>query len=269
MLLSELPYFSGFETVPPEYQTKLWLDGLPWYYQNEQNLGKSVVICLHGFTATPYEVYPVGKACLELGIDAVAPLLPGHGYSQFAEQKTEFPKMTKEVMFEAVRQEISQARKHYDFVGIFGHSMGGAIALTMASEGLVDACTVTAPAIKLPLRVEFLTGLLGWANISFPRNYDNFNNPNYLFDNSKAGLALQRIALHSRQYLAQITCPTLVVHSHNDPLIDAMVVKLIKEQVKGIVEVAWFDESGHVMTLDVKGKEVSETIAEFLANQIK
>lgn len=269
MLLSELPYFSALETVPPEYQKKLWSDGLPWYYQNEKNQAKGVVICLHGFTATPYEVRPVGKACLELGIDAVAPLLPGHGYCQFAEQQTEFPKMTKEVMFEAVRQEISRARKHYEFVGIFGHSMGGAIALTMASEGLVDACTVTAPAIKLPLKAEVLTGLLGWANISIPKNPENFNNPNYLFENLKAGLALQRIALHSRQYLSQITCPTLVVHSHNDPLINAIVVQWIKEQVKASVEVAWFDESGHVMTLDVKGKEVSETIAQFLANHIK
>ncbi|MDJ0555628.1 MAG: alpha/beta fold hydrolase [Microcoleaceae cyanobacterium MO_207.B10] len=269
MLLSELPYFSGFETVPPKYQIKLWSDGLPWYYKNEQNQTNGVVICLHGFTATPYEIRPVGKTCLERGIDAVAPLLPGHGYAQLAAQKTEFSKMTKEVMFEAVRQEISRARKHYEFVGIFGHSMGGAIALTMASEGLVDACTVTAPAIKLPFRVEILTGLLGWANISLPKNPDNFNNPNYLFDNSKAGLALQRIALHSRQYLSQITCPTLVVHSHNDPLIDAIVVQWIKAQVKGTFEAVWFDESGHVMTLDVKGKEVAETVAQFLAKQIK
>ncbi len=269
MLLSEPPYFSGFETVPTEYQNKLWSDGFPWYYKNEQNQSNAAIICLHGFSATPYEVRPVGKACLQLGIHAVAPLLPGHGYSQLREQKSEFPKITKEIMFEAVRQEISLARKHYDFVGIFGHSMGGAIALTMASEGLVDACTVTAPAIKLPLRNDILIGLLSWANISIPKNTDNFYNPNYLFENSKAGLALQRIALHSRQYLSQITCPTLVVHSHNDPLIDPIVVKLIKAQVKGSFEVAWFDESGHILTLDVNSKEVSATIAQFLANQIK
>jgi len=269
MLLNQLPYFSGFETVPTEYQNQLWLDGLPWYDQNEQNKINAVVICLHGFTATPYEVIPVGKTCLELGLDAVAPLLPGHGYSQLPVQKTEFPKMTKEVMFEAVRQEISQARKRYDFVGIFGHSMGGAIALTMASEGLVDACTVTAPALKLPLRAEILIGLLGWANLSIPKKPDNFYNPNYLFENSKAGLALQNIALHSRQCLSQITCPTLVVHSHNDPLISPIVVKWMKEQIQRSVEVAWFDQSGHVLTLDVKSKEVSETIAQFLSNQIK
>ncbi len=269
MISNELSYFSGFENVPTEYENKLWSDGLPWYDQNEQNQANAVVICLHGFTATPYEVRPVGKACLQLGMDAIAPLLPGHGYSRLEEQKSEFPKMTKEGMFEAVRQEISQARKHYKFVGIFGHSMGGAIALTMASEGLVDACTVTAPAIKLPLRGEILIGLFGWINISMPKHPDNFYNPNYLFENSKAGLALQRIALHARQYLSRITCPTLVVHSHQDPLIDSIVVKWIKAKVKGSVEVAWFDDSGHVLTLDVKGKEVSETIAKYLANQIK
>ncbi|NEN92326.1 MAG: alpha/beta fold hydrolase [Okeania sp. SIO3H1] len=267
MPLIDPPYFSGFEAIPLEYKNKLWSDGLPWYYKNEQNKANAVVICLHGFTATPYEVSPVGRACLQLGIDGVAPLLPGHGYSQMAEQKKEFSKITKDIMFEAVRQEIIQARKHYDFVGIFGHSMGGAIALTMASEGLVDACTVTAPAIQLPLRAEILMGLLSWVNISIPKNPDNFYNPNYLFENSKAALVLQRIALHSRQYLAKITCPTLVVHSHNDPLVNSIVVKLIQEQVKGSFEAVWFDESGHVMTLDVKSKEVSEAIAQFLANR--
>ncbi|NES69190.1 MAG: alpha/beta fold hydrolase, partial [Okeania sp. SIO2D1] len=197
MLLIDPPYFSGFEAIPLEYQDKLWLDALPWYYKNEQNQANAVVICLHGFTATPYEVRPVGRACFKLGIDVVAPLLPGHGYSLFIEQRREFSKITKDIMLEAVRQEIIQARKHYDFVGIFGHSMGGAIALTMASEGLVDACTVTAPAIQLPLRAEILIGLLSWINISIPKNSDNFYNPNYLFENSKAALVLQRIALHS------------------------------------------------------------------------
>lgn len=269
MLLIDPPYFSGFEVILLEYQQKLWLDALPWYYKNKQNNANAVVICLHDFTATPYEVRPVGRACLQFEIDAVAPLLPGHGYSLFLEQRREFSKITKDIMFEAVRQEIIQARKHYDFVGIFGHSMGGAIALTMASEGLVDACAVTAPAIKLPLRSEILIGLLSWVNISIPKNPDNFYNPNYLFENSQAALALQRIALHSRQYLAKITCPTLVVHSHNDPLVGSIVVKWIEEQVKGIVEALWFDDSGHVMTLDVKAKEVSEAIAQFLANQIK
>ena len=38
-----------------------------------------VVLCLHGFTAGPYQFEPLGKALFQEGYNILVPLQPGHG----------------------------------------------------------------------------------------------------------------------------------------------------------------------------------------------
>ena len=257
------PYFSGFEAISAADQDKFWKDARPKYFKSEQP-AKAIVICLHGFTGTPYEVQPVGEACFGMEIDAVTPILPGHGYEQVADQRREFPRMTMEGMFEAARQEIYRARQSYQFVGMFGLSMGGAIALTMAAEGLIDACAAAAPALRLPLQAEILIPLLGWASFWTPSyTKQPFYLPAYHAYHSHSLRELRRIGRHARSQLTKIQCPTLVVHSHRDPTIPAIVANWIQTEIPGKVKVAWFNESGHCMPRDVQGEEVSETVAQF------
>ena len=269
MTSTRLPYFSGFDPISAEYQNKFWKDARPRYFKSEQP-NKAIVICLHGFTGTPYGVQPIGEACFSRGIDAVAPILPGHGYEHAADQRREFPKMTMEGMFEAARKEIYRARQTYQFVGMFGLSMGGAIALTMAAEGLIDACAAAAPALRLPLKAEILIPLLGWASFWTPsKTKQPFYLPTYDAYHSHALRELRRISRHARSNLPKIQAPTLVVHSHADPTIPSVVAKWIQAETSGKVDVAWFDQSGHCMPHDIQGKEVSETVAEFFKGVIK
>ena len=126
-------------------------------YLNPDGSADALVICLHGFTGTPYEVAPAVRAIANMGLSTVSPLLPGHGYRERDDQEREFARITKENMLAAARQEIARAREQYTRVGMFGFSMGGAIALMMAAEGLLDACAVAAPALRLPRKAEILT----------------------------------------------------------------------------------------------------------------
>ncbi|MDT9177033.1 MAG: alpha/beta fold hydrolase [Limnospira sp. PMC 1291.21] len=261
-----LRYFSGFESLAVEWTDKIWSRGVPFWLRAEPKSNR-VVLCLHGFTATPFEVRPVAQACLSRGLDGVGPLLPGHGFQELADQKLFFPKMTAEGMLSAVRRELELARSHYEFVGIFGHSMGGAIALKMAAEGRVDACAVTAPALKLPPRAVILLALFGWANISIPTQPKPFDNPVYLFDNSRAGRALQQLARIARSDLSSITCPVLAIHSHRDDLVSPVVINWMEKQLPNNLDVRWFDQSGHVMILDVNGEEISQAIADFFSHR--
>ncbi|MEO1621112.1 MAG: alpha/beta fold hydrolase, partial [Cyanobacteria bacterium J06632_3] len=102
----------------------------------------AVVICLHGFTGVPYEVAPAVEAISGSGptrLAAVAPTLPAHGYGDLAQQHQAFAGLRYSDLLAAARAEIDRARQQYDQVGLFGFSMGGAIALIMAAEGRVDA----------------------------------------------------------------------------------------------------------------------------------
>lgn len=260
----QLPYFSAFEPVPAVYRDQLMAEALPQYFKASP-MTRAVVICLHGFTGMPYEVLPIAEACAAQGLDAVAPLLPGHGYGETDVQRRCFPKITMEQMHDVVREEIQRARQRYDFVGMFGLSMGGAIALTMASEGRLDACVAAAPALQLPVMAERLIPVLGWANFFIrKRREPNFYLPCYPFYHSWSLRELRRIGRHATARLSNIRCPVCVIHSHSDRTISPVVADWVVEQVPHPVKVHWFDESGHCLPRDVQGEAVAECSAQFL-----
>ncbi|MBN2152693.1 MAG: alpha/beta fold hydrolase [Candidatus Lokiarchaeota archaeon] len=269
----EPTYLSGFDPVPSAVKERLWEPGLPFYLKSPGN-PRAIVVCLHGFGATPFETRPVADACVGAGIDAVAPLLPGHGYSQESDQKREIVKMTRDGLIDAARREVARARERYGAVFAYGQSMGGAIALAIAGEGLVDACATTAPALKLPAGAGFNMALvaLSFNKLSFyikkrpkPRAFVNYS---YSHHNSLAGAQMQRISLHARSMLRSIACPVHVAHSRNDSTIDPVVVEWVRSRATGPVEVAWFDKSDHTMPLDVQGGEVSASIAAFFTRNL-
>ena len=240
------------------------VEARPQYLTTKRPRNDAVVICIHGFTGVPYEVAPAARALADLGIPAVVPLLPGHGYKDRNEQIQEFAKITKEGMLAAARQEIARAREQYTQVGMFGFSMGGAIALIMAAEGLLDACAVAAPALRLPTTAEVLIPLLGWASfaVSAPHT-EPFYLPGYEFHHSRALQALWQLSRQARRRLRDIQCPVLGIHSHKDPTIPPVVLALMEQYIPAQIKTAWFDESGHVMLLDKSGLAVASSVAEF------
>ena len=81
--------------LPAEIEARLMVEAKPQYSATSNTRNDAVVICVHGFTGVPYEVAPTVKALTDLGIPAVAPLLPGHGYKDRDEQVQEFANITK------------------------------------------------------------------------------------------------------------------------------------------------------------------------------
>jgi len=260
-------YYSGFDEIEPKYKNLLWEQGQPFYIKNKTK-SDSIVVCFHGFGATPYETRPIADECFKLGIDAVAPILPAHGYANIEDQRTQFVKMNFDDMMNAAREEVKKARQSYKKVYGYGQSMGGAIALAIATEGLVDGLGLTAPAIKLPKGAGTAGFLFGHFNLNMTKKQNPaeraFVNYSYSIYNSKAARHLQKIAKYARGRLSKITCPILECHSHRDTQIDPIVASWLQERVKAPVKIEWFDASGHTMPLDVSGKEVSVTIAKFL-----
>ncbi|MBD3354205.1 MAG: hypothetical protein GF364_22170 [Candidatus Lokiarchaeota archaeon] len=142
--MNEIQYYSAFKPLPAEIRARLWQKGHPFLFQHEKP-SDTIVICLHGYTAAPFETRPIADASFNLGLDVAAPLLPGHGFAMEEDQKEKLSTLMKEEdMFESVRNEIRIAREQYENVYIYGQSMGGILALSMAGERLVDACATTA-----------------------------------------------------------------------------------------------------------------------------
>lgn len=267
----QFTYFSAFSPRSEETEALLLPDAVPRLLLPRSGLDgtQAAVICIHGFSGTPYELGPGLEAIAQAGLTAAAPLLPRHGFRDPATQHREFALLNLEELLASVREEIARARRSYDRVGLMGFSMGGAIALTLAAEGLVDACTAIAPALRLPLKAEILIPLLGWADFEIDaRSSEPFYFPKYEFHHARSLRTLWRLSALARKTLPQIACPLQVIHSEQDGTIPARVVPLIEQRVPSAVETAWFNESGHIMLRDRAQEAVAQSLAGFMQRQL-
>lgn len=155
------PYYSAFQPVSSTDKKHLLPEAIPLSKQPSAPTD-TAILCIHGFTGTPYEVAPAVEALPQIGVATYAPLLPGHGYQERPEQIKAFANLSEDNLLNAVRQEIAQAKQRYRYVSMIGFSMGGAIALLMAAEGHLDRCAVISPALRLPKKAELLIPLLSW-----------------------------------------------------------------------------------------------------------
>lgn len=256
-------YYSGYDAETHWQADGHLQDAAPFHYRHAA--AEAVVVCLHGFTATPFEVRPIAQACFERGFDAVAPLLPAHGLLDPRQARQALARITAEDWLAAVRQEVRRSQEQYRAVYIYGHSMGGALALGISGELPPVACAVTAPALIVPATVRWLSPWIGWVNVVVAKKIGDFGayNPQYRFYQVRAVRQLHRLANRVQRRLHQVRCPVLVAHSVHDPLVKPAVVRRIKTHVSGPVEERWFNRSGHILPLDVEGPEVAQAVADF------
>ena len=215
----------------------------------------AIVICLHGWTA---------RSVHEQGFAAAVPCLPGHGIRSVALAKQILPTIKYSDWIYAVRREIELARQSYTTVYIYGQSMGGALALVVAEADLVDACALTAPAIDLGWKSNFLIRIFGWTNIIQIKHEETpFFNECYPFSSVRSANELRHLAHLAKRQLSLIQCPVLECHSEIDDDIPPKVAHLIAQKVSGPVELQWYNRSGHTMPLDIEGKTIVKDIATF------
>lgn len=265
-----IEYYSGYDAVDFPSDGTYMSDAAPYHYAGINN-NSAVVVCFHGLTATPYEPQSIGRACLENGIDAVAPLLPYHGIADPKEAFQGLKRVKYHDWMDAARAEIEKSLERYEHVFVYGQSMGGLLALLMASELPVRACAVTAPALVLPLTVRALTNLVGWMHfkVNKPVHLRKIFHPQYPFQHFRAVRQTALLAKLARRQLRLIDKPVFVAHSRKDPLIRPKAVSLIAQGSLGPMEIRWFDRSGHALPLDVDKEEVASAIGNFFARELE
>jgi magnesium chelatase accessory protein len=111
------------------------------------------VLLLHGAGASAHSWHRL-MSRLEDRFRLIAPDLPGHGYTRSPKGRTTLPQVARDVA--RLMQEMGAAPRV-----VIGHSAGGAIALEMARQGLLD-----------PRRIVVVNGALedfkGPAGVLFP-----------------------------------------------------------------------------------------------------
>lgn len=238
------------------------------------------VLCLHGFTGTPYEVAPLARALAGAGFSVSAPLLAGHGNSAKTLAATRW-----QDWLVSAEQALDHLRAATGDVplAIAGFSMGGLLALRLARTRPQD---ITALVImSAPLRLRGYQVALAWAWQHLPtflrqgplatvrkRGGSDVTDEDARRENPSlaempiAGIVeLTKLGRIVRDDLRFLRLPTLVVHGERDRTVSPRnSFELARGLPTGIVDQLWLRRSGHLVAVDVERTILCEAVVRFL-----
>ncbi len=196
--------------------------------------GEKGVLLLHGFTGSVAHMRPLGDALADRGYSVMGINLPGHATTEADMAKTGWKDWLS-----ASQNALAHLRRRCPTVTVAGLSMGGAIALILAEEGLSDACVTLSAPMAAQNKWIHLSGLLSpfvprisWEagpereqlNAAFDYGYSGFS--------TRTAADLNRLIRMARKNLAKVACPVLAVQSTGDTAVWPGSADMIVAQVK-------------------------------------
>lgn len=235
---------------------------------DERDVG---VVLVHGFTGTPYEVRYLGEQIARAGYSVRAPLLPGHGTSI-----EDLDRTTWEDWDEAVNRAVDAMRVRCPRVAVVGQSLGGLLALHLASKRH-DLAAIGS--LAAPLWLEGLSGRVAAWTTSGPltrvRSIPKLGGPDVRDKRAKAEnpcyraiptralgqlLAFMRIV---DEALPRVTQPVLVLHAEHDHTAPVACATRIAEMTRA-QRIRILPRSYHLIAIDVERDIVAAEVTRFL-----
>jgi len=228
--------------------------------------GPDGVLVLHGFTGCPQSMRGLAEAFAATGLAVELPRLPGHGTSLEEMKDTRWSDWSATV--EATYAELASRCGR---VVVAGLSMGGTLATWVAANhpevaGLIAINAAIEPAG--PEIADLMKGMLaGGTEISAGIGND-------VADPAETELAYDGFPVASlislleaqdalAPILSEIRCPTLIVTSRNDHVVQPSNSDFLAAAVSGPVERVWLERSFHVATLDYDKDEIESRAVDF------
>lgn len=230
--------------------------------------GKQGILLIHGFTGTPAEMTLLAKYLHEKGgYTVLVPRLCGHG-TQYEDM--EASNWTS--WYHSVCDAYCILQQLCDEVSVIGLSMGGLLALNLATQYPVKkVVTLSSPIFIINRGLELLPAFTQSVGKFVPKKRRKFSDQaqQYCISYSKTPLVSVHYLLRgieaTKQQLAKVTMPLLIIQSHNDHTVRGDSANYIYDHVASRQkEICWLEESGHLVVLDLEREKVFEKILKFL-----
>jgi carboxylesterase len=258
--------------------------------------GSAGALLVHGLTGMPSEMRPVARHLSALGYAVDTPLLPGHGGTQRELLQTGWNDWLA-----GAREALRRIAERSQPVIVGGLSMGALIAVLLAAEeetaplvaGIVllsttmryDGKAIPATRRLLPLShvVPFAANFFYWTErppygLRDPRLQrlitraveaaERGESTEYGLFRTYVG-ALRQLSLMVRQVrrkARRVRCPALVVHSLEDTVTSVRNAHEIHDLLGSPEKsIHWLSGCDHVITLDLRRRDVARLIGEFAA----
>jgi carboxylesterase len=235
-------------------------------------------LCIHGFMASPSEVYWQSLHLAEQGYTLYAPRLPGHGGDYRA-----MAHMRWQDWYDGVLNSWHVLRAQCDQVFVVGHSMGGMLGILLAASVSVDGLIVLAAPVIFRHRLVALANWLKYAR-PFTDQSDKTNlaqmvreeqmrrseavngRVRYETWSTSAVYELYTLAGVVREHLPEVKAPLLAVYSEGDQTVslenrDYIISHVGSKQV----EQQTLQQSDHILTMDSERDTVFQWVAAFIA----
>ncbi|MFC4799238.1 alpha/beta hydrolase [Neobacillus sp. GCM10023253] len=229
--------------------------------------GDRAVLLLHGFTGNTADVRMLGRFLEEKGYSSHAPLYKGHGSAP----PEELMNSTPEDWWKSVLEGYQLLKKKgYEKIAVIGISLGGVFSLKLATEvplaGVVPMCAPMGFKNKETLPKMVRAYAKQYKELEGKTEEQITSDLSAFQDNSMPAVeGLKRLVSDVSTQLHKITVPTCIVQGRLDDVIDMESPQIIYNGIKTAnKEIKWYENSGHIITLEDERNSVEEDVFQFL-----
>ena len=234
------------------------------------------VLCIHGFTGTPFEMRHLGRRLADRGLTVSGPALPGHVTTPEHLDST-----TWRDWYHGVETAFDRLRSRCTQVAVVGQSLGGLLALHLASKRGDQVAAVVS--LAAPLWLSPLARAVVWATSTGSplehrlRRLPKLSGSDIRDQTAKARNPCYPVipvrALHQlvdfmdvvSDNLHRITPPALVMHARQDHTAPFACAEHIMAHIgSSEVRLRPLDRSYHLIAIDVERDVVAAEVGEFL-----
>jgi len=232
------------------------------------------VLCVHGFTGTPFEMRFLGERLHRAGFTVRGLCLPGHGTSVEALDQTTWHDWSA-----AVGDALDELKRRCRHVCVVGQSLGGLLALhASAARDDLAAAAVLATPLRLfglgmavakwaPGRLRQVPKL-GGSDVRDP--VARKANPSYRAIPTRALASLVEFMGVVDEELPRVRAPLLVMHAIQDHTAPLDSAKRISERAGARpLRTRILPDSYHLIAIDVEREIVAAEVAAFFTTHAR
>jgi carboxylesterase len=229
-------------------------------------------VLLHGFTAAPKEMRPLGEYLADRNYTVRGVRLAGHATSP-----EDLAQATWRDWVASAKESVAELRQRRQQVWIIGLSLGGLIGLHLAEHHLINGVVALAPPILTPDRrmpfARFLWRFKPYSIKNLANLHDEaalLQHADYTHNPTRAVAEMYDLMRRTRSELRMIYCPLLLIFARHDRVVSIKNADYIWPRVRSVhKEKLILDRGGHVITEDLDKELAFQKIGDFIAEHTR
>jgi carboxylesterase len=240
----------------------------PFYLDGSEDTS---ILLVHGFTASPAEMLPLGKFLNDNGFTVHGVRLAGHGTKY-----RDMVKYTWHDWYNSVEKGYSRLKDNFDRIIPVGLSMGALLCLNLVQnhpKSQFPKLLLLSPPFSLQSRLVKLAPILNlflkftYKGEDSLRYFKKKNLYSYMYRPTTSVIQLNRLIKHIKQQTNLIDIPTLIFYGSKDDMISISAIDSARHSFfsrKTEVKIKELPNSGHIVTVEPDSVMMCKIIENFL-----